>query len=94
MLFEVPIINIDVKFEQGLSAALGRLTCSARRLILMKFSFGKMLFSKAKDLSKKEKKYIKKKRKRKSEVTRYKVKLVLRDSVSYHNSFCYFVLGF
>ena len=92
MLFEVPIINIDVKIEQGLSAALGRL--SARRLLLMKFSFGKMLFSKAKDLSKKEKKYIKKKRKRKSEVTRYKIKLVLRDSVSYHNSFCYFVLGF
>lgn len=54
MLFEVPIINVDVKFEQGLSAALGRL--SARRLLLMKFSFGKMLFSKAKDLSKKEKK--------------------------------------
>lgn len=54
MLFEVPIINIDVKIEQGLSAGLGRL--SARRLLLMKFSFGKMLFSKAKDLSKKEKK--------------------------------------
>ena len=54
VLFVVPIINIDVKFKQGLSAALGRL--SARRLLLMKFSFGKMLFSKAKDLSKKEKK--------------------------------------
>jgi len=30
----------------------------------MKFSFGKMLFSKAKDLSKKEKKYKKKKEKK------------------------------
>lgn len=58
----------------------------------MKFSFGKMLFSKAKDLSKKEKKY-KKKRKRKSKVTRYKVKLVLRDSVRCHNGFCYFFGG-
>ena len=83
MLFVVPIINIDVKFKQGLSAALGRL--SARRLILMEFSFGSQ---------EKGKKIKKKKRKRKSEVTRYKVKLVLRDSVSYHNSFCYFVLGF
>lgn len=57
MLFEVPIINIDVKFEQVLSAALGRL---ARRLTLMKFSFGKMLFQKPKISVKRKKKEEKK----------------------------------